>query len=512
MRTVRIHGDNIVECERALAFFESTTPLINKKARYVSAAVIEVEGAIGSGGAQEEIRFQMFPGFNKSNRRRWKADVFSVLREAGSFLEETPDAVITSLSDDGQTESVLCAIEFCSALQAGNQAWQRSGRAYSAMRAGCPYLYVVDFPKYELDGDRKRKALRFPNAAIPYSYAEAAKSSPAFGAQVFFPSEEYDRVEMEARGFKNETFGDDLVGAYLNALILGKSTAEIERGLLERNLEMVEFFSKEAKASTSFEASDWEKAYASPGGFLAVAGDRRLPWKKKIAAKSASQHTSEVLAALSSHAVGMGSNDLPIALVPSENVEGLLKDLAKIDSEVASRIREQIDVHQPLVVCAVKGFKPRGDDNRPDRGVLPLAAMLAGEDTQILTYIYGPISSTGFATLRDRPTEAMKRSGFWNVFLALSNVVLVDSPVTRAKGQYHWGVIGSSDMKTQALERSRSAGNLTFASVPIEPNSVHEDDVDAVLHTCFAAIPETLRFEGLCNPPRGRLVGTVVDG
>ena len=106
-------------------------------------------------------------------------NIFDTLKANGSFLDETPDAIITKIENDSET--ILFAVEFCSALQAGNQAWQRSGRAFSTGRAGCPYLYIVDFVKYELDSrTRARKALRFPNPAVPYSYINFTKSTEKF--------------------------------------------------------------------------------------------------------------------------------------------------------------------------------------------------------------------------------------------------------------------------------------------------------------------------------------------
>lgn len=88
---------------------------------------------------------------------------------AGGVLRESADAILTRFSDD--TESPILAIEFCSALPAGNQAWQRSGRAYSMAKAGIPYLFITELGGFELSVDRKKKAARLPNPAVPYSYS-----------------------------------------------------------------------------------------------------------------------------------------------------------------------------------------------------------------------------------------------------------------------------------------------------------------------------------------------------
>ena len=145
----RIHGDNIVECERIANLIINEVHPRNVEKTLISPATISESINFYYSGKYFEWSLELLPGFNKAGRSRWKGDIFKSLRENGSFLDETPDAIITAIDND--KEKILCAIEFCSALQAGNQAWQRSGRAFSTGRTGCPYIYIVDFVKYELD-------------------------------------------------------------------------------------------------------------------------------------------------------------------------------------------------------------------------------------------------------------------------------------------------------------------------------------------------------------------------
>lgn len=72
----------------------------------------------------DTLFFKFFPGFNKNTSDRWTSNIFQLLKDNGSFLNETPDVLLTEETDDN--EKILLAIEFCSALQAGNQAWQRN--------------------------------------------------------------------------------------------------------------------------------------------------------------------------------------------------------------------------------------------------------------------------------------------------------------------------------------------------------------------------------------------------
>ena len=208
MRTFRIHGDNIVECERiAHLIREELNPEIFTTS-LISPSTIKIQMSFTYQEVEQTWCLELLPGFNKSGRHRWQGNIFEILKANGSFLDETPDALITTVENENET--ILFAVEFCSALQAGNQAWQRSGRAFSTGRAGCPYLYIVDFVKYELDSrTRARKALRFPNPAVPYSYINFTKNTENFVAQVYVKSEEFDKSrDRSLANFNEDDFGE----------------------------------------------------------------------------------------------------------------------------------------------------------------------------------------------------------------------------------------------------------------------------------------------------------------
>jgi hypothetical protein len=92
-----------------------------------------------------ELQFQFLPGYGE---RRWNQDVLGFVKRAGGRLREAADAIITRIKDG--SESAVAAIEFCGALPAGNQAWQRQGRAFSFAHAGIPYFYVAELGGFEL--------------------------------------------------------------------------------------------------------------------------------------------------------------------------------------------------------------------------------------------------------------------------------------------------------------------------------------------------------------------------
>ena len=207
-RIFRIHGDNVVECERIAKLILEETDPTSIEISLMSPSTIVYNICFNYLGHRFEWQLELLPGFNKAGRRRWEANIFARLKDSGSFLDETPDAIVTCVENG--LETILYAIEFCSALQAGNQAWQRSGRAFSTGRTGCPYLYIVDFVKYEFDArTRERKALRFPNPVVPYSYISFSRESNNFVAQVYVRSEEFDKqFDRSLRNFDEDNFAE----------------------------------------------------------------------------------------------------------------------------------------------------------------------------------------------------------------------------------------------------------------------------------------------------------------
>ena len=127
-----IHGDNIVECERMLSLL---CQALGSDGISLSGNVPAPEIKFTAVG--ETYHVTLYPAFG-----RWQQDLQMYLHNVGGVLRESADAILTRFSDD--TESPILAIEFCSALPAGNQAWQRSGRAYSMAKAGIPYLFITE--------------------------------------------------------------------------------------------------------------------------------------------------------------------------------------------------------------------------------------------------------------------------------------------------------------------------------------------------------------------------------
>lgn len=165
-RKIRIHGDNIVECERTLKMLSEAlgsqyTPLDSPL--YFPKYSILTNNCIYS--------IELLSG-----HARWSGiDLGAIIHTFGRKLRETADAYITEIADN--QENVLLAIEYCSALPAGNNAWQRNGRALANVFANVPYLYYAEIGGIELAENRQPKAPRYPNPAVPFSYISISNNT-----------------------------------------------------------------------------------------------------------------------------------------------------------------------------------------------------------------------------------------------------------------------------------------------------------------------------------------------
>ena len=505
----RIHGDNIVECERALKYLTNYVKPKNKKILFSSLSCLKVELQFSINNSDYYWIFEMFPSFNKNNRQRWNYDIFDALKNNGGILNETPDAFFTKLN--GDKEELILAIEFCSALQAGNQAWQRSGRAYSTAQTTCPYLYIVDFVKYELDSKtRERKNLRFPNAAIPFSYLNYSDDS-SFVAQAYVRSEEFSpETDDTIRNFDTSIFTDDMIGKYIFNKLINMPTEPIEKEFNDATLKMINFLAKNDNDNLKY--SDYHDIYVNSKDIVQYSVEKnKFKFKKTIAASNKTKNIIKFLDLIKKYSVGLGSSDLPFGIIPYENKKNFVDEFAKIFNFEINKDDSILKTKKHLLICLLKGFKPGGDDNRPDRGALPFLSMLTKDKYEILTFIYGPIIESNYNLLMNNIKRLLDVSGFWRSILLLSDYVLVDSDVISNrrcimhKSEYI-NTFSIGKVKRSIYDRKL----IEFNCISDRPLSLHEDDVDTVIHSMFSYYLNVQCFEGLCNPPGGDWSGLSV--
>ena len=517
MNTFRIHGDNIVECERIANIIINTVAPDQTSSYLVSPSTIAIEFRAVYLRTLIEWRFELLPGFNKNTKRRWNGNIFDALKDAGSFFDETPDAIITEVDEDNN-EKILLAIEFCSALQAGNQAWQRSARAFSTGRTGCPYIYIVDFVKYELDNEtRRRKNLRFPNAAVPYSYINYAKNTGHFVAQLYTKSEEFDKTkDASLRDFDESDFGSNELGVYIAKLLIGANTHAEEQAILQKNMNVVRFLSTHTDSAINFTAEEWQEIYELAEDDIvdyAVEKDR-FGFHKTIAAKSHHGESVEVVKLVDWLGVGLASKDLPFGIIPADDRPTFAKRLSALyptaDPDTIAAIG---NTSKHLIIAIFKGFKPRGDDNRPDRGLLPLASMLSSSDVDVMSYIYGPLIEANLKLLDTDPDKLADKNGLWRSILSLSDFVVLDVPVLARRKYDAARIYDTSDIKEYYKNlgaEQEIMAKPAFSNIPV---NFGEDDVDTGIHYLFTHILQDVCFEGMCNPPGGDWSGfSVIEG
>lgn len=97
----------------------------------------------------------------------------------------------------------------------------------------------------------------------------------------------------------------------------------------------------------------------------------------------------------------VGGGAIPICWIPANKCSQLVVELEKLYGNVPSNFSTWLASRAgPLFVAWVTGFKPDGEDSRPDRGLLPLARMLFGYKVNILTIVSGPAKAAMWSSLR----------------------------------------------------------------------------------------------------------------
>jgi len=225
--------------------------------------------------------------------------------------------------------------------------------------------------------------------------------------------------------------------------------------------------------------------------------DFELPWHKKISIPT-KRGFSRFQAAVEKFAVGIGSVDLPFAIVRGGFSAKLTTVIKRAYPQFFKSMSETEFGCSDIAICLINGFKPRGDDARPERGILPLLRMLVGDKIKILTVVYGPATEPMVGRLESNPRLLADENGLWESVLALSNYVICDSPrVDRYVCLRGWG---------ERLTDLPSVAHLKLhENVRRFPKDgcVGENDVDSVVHMLFAYVLKSKCFEAMCNPPGG---------
>lgn len=497
-----IYGDNIVECSRAFHYILNGFNLANitTKTHYNIHNIAAPQFCILTDTSQ--YIFTFIPG---TSAARWDKDIYTefVLNNGGP-LKEGADAIITRVYDK-EDEEVLVSMEFSAALPAGNNTWQRSGRAYSLTAAGIPYFYIVQLGGKEFKKGKNRSldkfSTRLPNPALSLSFTLNTINMTAPSLIVYDSAPESD---SGIRDYYSDCYGITEFSMYLYKLITEQNYDHELQSIYRKNIQFLKLRSIDEKGK-NFTSDDYtyvfqhEKPYT---GLAEVIKERKIPWKKKMATKTFDNFflgkqtpIFKLINFLSDKSYNIASKDsLPLTFVPAENrkevAEFICSELYpdKVSEEFISWINKKED----LVICIVNGFKPRGDDSRPDRGLPPFAKMLSNSD--ILTLIFGPALPIQWQQLDLNPEQLNKTNGLWQSIFAFSDAILVESS-TRDNERFRYNTY----LKEHWVTSKKKKKNIT--PISYFPKSVGEHDVDTSLHILFTYIGNF--FESVCNPPGG---------
>lgn len=475
-RKIRIHGDNIVECERTLKMLSEAlgsqyTPLDSPL--YFPKYSILTNNCIYS--------IELLSG-----HARWSGiDLGAIIHTFGRKLRETADAYITEIADN--QENVLLAIEYCSALPAGNNAWQRNGRALANVFANVPYLYYAEIGGIELAENRQPKAPRYPNPAVPFSYISISKDMDTYCLPIYRA-----HPTITAHNFEKyqDCLGYDDGLTFIKHLLEGKEVSSISENITEKALRLVKTLAQGRRHQDTLNGEEWEDLLKSRNRAHWLATKSHSEWTKRFSEKVAISDSFKELReeVLKLDTKSIVAKDLPFCIIPQYNIDLFANWLHTHYPNIAFHLPHNKD----LAIVWITGFKPKGDDSRPDRGLAPLCRMILGQNAVIMAIVSGPAQPHTWSLLEYNPQELCNSNGLFQAIFACCNYLLVDSR-TCNKAIF---------LKTNASFQKNSTP-VSFPYIDKITVDFSEHDIDCAIHQIFSAKEHLNIHECFCNSPGG---------
>ena len=471
-KRLRIHGDNIVECERALSFIFAA---IGGRIELLDSHLFKPIYLIHT--IWLELTIELLPGHG-----RWGIDIECEIKNRGGILREGADAYISEIK--GDTEALLFAIEYCSALPAGNNAWQRNGRAFSSVLAGIPYFYVVELGGVELDGSRNVKAARYPNPIVPFSYLCTTIDYNTICLPVYCP---HPSITEELYEKFHQAFGYYECLEIIKRILYNQDYEEIVDGLISKTLGLIEILAADRRKGTVLHPSQWGSYLYCEDRSSWINDNSQLIWRKKISSKVdlSSRFRTMFSELLEMRFESVGAADIPICLVPKERIPDFKEVLHKHYPDLGINL----PIDKPIALIWIIGYKPQGDDSRPDRGLCPLAKMILEDSCRYMGFIYGPAKSRTWEILKMGLEYLAMSNGLWQSVYEICDYVLIDS-VTKDKPEFM--------IVEHEVMHHRDRFEIVYH--PTDSVEFSEHDIDTAIHQILS---RSGMKECLCNPPGG---------
>lgn len=476
-RVLRIHGDNIVECERTLIMiaeaFNSDYRLVSESPLYMPQYIIDTE--------EDSFEIELLSG-----HKRWEGiNLGDIVYQSGGKLREKADSYITEVKHS--KENLLLGIEYCSALPAGNNAWQRNGRALASVFANVPYLFYAEIGGIELSEDRKPKMPRYPNPAVPFSFISISHDMnsicfPVYRAHPSMTEENYAKYK--------DSLGYETGLTFLKEIINGKTSEETRKVLSDKSLSLVKTLSDSRKLRDTLRKEEWDGLLNSKDRASWLASFEGFGWKKKNSkkVKVSSTFTKLKTKVEELDAKAITSKDLPFCIIPKQKLKGfkswLIKTYKGLDTDIAT--------DKDLALVWITGFKPKGDDSRPDRGLSPLCRMILGQGANIMAIVSGPVSKNTLESLLEDYNTLCNTNGLFQSIFTCCNYLLVDSETS---DNYIF-------FKTGATLR-KNTNNISFPYIANPKVDYSEHDTDCGIHQILSHHENFGIYECFCNPPGG---------
>jgi hypothetical protein len=339
----------------------------------------------------------------------------------------------------------------------------------------------------ELDENREVKAPRFPNPVVPFSYLMTCKRLNSFCMPIYTAHPSITDALFEKY---SHVFGMNDCLQMIAALVNGEDYSTTANILRQKALNMVKLLANDRRNNDALRGDDWSNLLESENSVRWLQNNTsNLIWTRKTATKVNVTPTFRRLLAevLSYDCTTIGAKDLPICIIPQNK----LLEFDSFLKRLYPSINITFDKSKPLAIVWITGFKPDGEDSRPDRGLTPLAKMMLGNDVQLLAVVSGPAKPYTWLLLKESPEILANENGLWQSLLNLCNYVLIDSSTCNEKIFY----------KIEPEIRHNYKAITFQYSMPLVSFSEH--DTDTIIHQLFSHKKHLNIFECMCNPPGG---------